>query len=229
MKKILIGGLVLLSVSAYAQKTAAKKKTAAATSGKPFKNALDSVSYALGLSVANFYRQQGLKNLNVSLIAKAITDAQAGKPGLFTEAEANEVMAAYFNPSLKKNVAEGKNFLAKNKTNPGIKTTASGLQYEVLKDAQGPKPKATDTVSVNYVGKLLNGTEFDNSQKAGKPVEFPLDRVIKGWTEGLQLMSVGSKYRFYIPHNLAYGMNETGPIPAGSTLIFDVELLAIKK
>lgn len=229
MKKILIAGLVLLSVSASAQKKAMKKKTIPPTNRSFLKNSLDSVSYALGLSVANFYRQQGIKNLNVSCIAKAITDAQAGKSGLFTEAEANEVMAVYFNPSLKKNVAEGKAFLAANKTKPGIKTTADGIQYEVLKDAQGQHPKATDTVVVNYRGTLINGTEFDNSAKAGKPIEFPLDHVIKGWTEGLQLMPVGSKYKFYIPYNLAYGMNDNGPIPGGSTLIFEVELLQIKK
>jgi len=229
MKKILIAGLVLLSVSASAQKRTIKKKTLAPAKGTFLENSLDSVSYALGLSVANFYRQQGIKNLNVSCIAKAITDAQAGKPGVFTEAEANEVMAVYFNPALKKNLAEGKAFLAANKNKPGIKTTADGIQYEVLKDAQGQRPKATDTVVVNYRGTLINGTEFDNSAKAGKPIEFPLDHVIKGWTEGLQLMPVGSKYKFYIPYNLAYGMNDNGPIPGGSTLIFEVELLQIKK
>lgn len=229
MKKILIAGLVLLTLSANAQKKPVQKKKTTTTTAKPFRNALDSVSYALGLSVANFYRQQGLKNLNVSLISKAISDAQAGKPGLFTEAEANEVMAVYFNPNLKKSVAEGKAFLAANKTKPGIKSTPDGIQYEILKDAQGPHPKATDTVVVNYRGTLINGTEFDNSAKAGKPIEFPLDRVIKGWTEGLQLMPVGSKYKFYIPYNLAYGMNDQGPIPGGSTLIFEVELLQIKK
>jgi FKBP-type peptidyl-prolyl cis-trans isomerase len=229
MKKILIAGLVLFSVAASAQKKVIKKKPATATSDKLLKNSLDSVSYALGLSVANFYRQQGLKNLNVSCIAKAINDAQAGKQGLFTESEANEVMAVYFNPGLKKNVAEGRAFLAANKNKPGIKTTSSGIQYEILKDAQGQHPVPTDTVVVNYRGTLINGTEFDNSAKAGKPIEFPLNGVIRGWTEGLQLMPVGSKYKFYIPYNLAYGMNETGPIPGGSTLVFEVELLAIKR
>lgn len=230
MKKILMAAFVLFTLSAGAQKKATpKKKTGTTANTGLFKNAVDSVSYALGLSVANFYRQQGLKNLNVTCIAKAINDAQAGKPGLFTESEAAEVMAVYFNPGLKKNVAEGKAFLAANKTKPGIKTTPSGIQYEVLKDAQGPKPKATDTVVVNYRGTLINGTEFDNSAKSGKPIEFPLNGVIRGWTEGLQLMPMGSKYKFYIPYNLAYGMNETGPIPGGSTLIFEVELLNIKK
>ncbi|RYZ53421.1 MAG: FKBP-type peptidyl-prolyl cis-trans isomerase, partial [Chitinophagaceae bacterium] len=105
---------------------------------------------------------------------------------------------------------------------------ASGIQYEVLKESTGAKPKAFDTVVVNYVGTLLNGTEFDNSIKRGQPVEFKLNQVIKGWTEGLQLMSVGSKYKFYIPYNLAYGLNGNGPIPGGATLVFEVELLNIK-
>jgi FKBP-type peptidyl-prolyl cis-trans isomerase len=126
-------------------------------------------------------------------------------------------------------IEAGKAFLVENKKRAGVKTTASGIQYEVLKDAQGQRPRATDTVVVNYVGKLINGTEFDNSAKAGKPIEFPLNRVIRGWTEGLQLMPVGSKYKFYIPYNLAYGVNGTGPIPGGATLIFEVELLNIKR
>lgn len=229
MKKILIAGLVLFSLAASAQKKGVKKAVATKPSTAIFKNNLDSVSYALGLSVANFYRQQGLNKLNVALISKAISDAQAGKPGLFSEAEANEVMAIYFNPNLRKNIQEGKTFCATNKTRAGVKTTASGLQYEVLKDAQGPKPVATDTVVVNYRGTLLNGTEFDNSYQRGQPISFPLTNVIRGWTEGLQLMPVGSKYKFVIPQNLAYGLNETGPIPAGSTLVFEVELLEIKK
>ena len=123
----------------------------------------------------------------------------------------------------------GRSYLATNKKRAGIKTTASGIQYEVLRDAQGPRPVATDTVVVNYVGTLLNGTEFDNSARAGKPIEFPLNRVIRGWTEGLQLMPVGSKYKFYIPQDLAYGLNDNGQIPGGSTLVFEVELLQIKK
>ena len=135
----------------------------------------------------------------------------------------------YINPNLKKNIDAGKAYLATNKKRAGIKTTASGIQYEVLRDAQGPRPLATDTVVVNYAGTLLNGTEFDNSARTGKPIEFPLNRVIRGWTEGLQLMPVGSKYKFYIPYDLAYGLNDNGQIPGGSTLVFEVELLQIKK
>jgi FKBP-type peptidyl-prolyl cis-trans isomerase FklB len=232
MKKIVVGTLLLFSLSVQAQKKkpVAKKapvRTAASTS-RSLKNITDSASYALGLSVANFYKQQGFKNLNTALIAQAINDVQAGKPPIFSEDEANETIMFFVNPDLRTTIQEGKRFMEKNKTRTGIKTTASGIQYEVLKEGSGAKPKAFDTVVVNYVGTLLNGTEFDNSVKRGQPVEFKLNQVIKGWTEGLQLMSVGSKYKFYIPYNLAYGLNGNGPIPGGATLVFEVELLNIK-
>lgn len=229
MKKILIAALALVSLSAGAQKKTTAKKTTGTSTSRPLKNLTDSASYAIGLSVANFYKQQGFKNLNTSLIAKACNDVLSNGKALLTESEANEAIMYYINPTLRKNIDEGKSFLAKNKTRGGIKTTASGIQYEVLRDAQGAKPVATDTVVVNYVGTLTNGTEFDASARHGKPIEFPLNRVIKGWTEGLQLMPVGSKYKFYIPYQMAYGLNDQGPIPGGSTLIFEVELLEIKK
>jgi len=128
-----------------------------------------------------------------------------------------------------KNKAAGEKFLAENAKKPGVIVTASGLQYKILKTGKGPKPTATDTVTVNYRGTLLNGTEFDSSYKRGKPVSFPLNGVIKGWTEGLQLMNVGSKYKFFIPADLAYGAHGAGPtIAPNSTLIFEVELLGIK-
>jgi FKBP-type peptidyl-prolyl cis-trans isomerase FklB len=229
MKKLWIAGLVLFSVSVNAQKKSIPKKPTGTGTARPLKNLTDSASYAIGLSVANFYKQQGFKNLNTSLIAKACNDVLTNGKTLLNETDANEAIMYYINPTLRKNIDEGKTFLAKNRTRSGIRTTASGIQYEVLKDAQGARPVATDTVVVNYVGTLINGTEFDNSARQGKPIEFPLNRVIKGWTEGLQLMPVGSKYKFYIPQQLAYGMNDQGPIPGGSTLVFEVELLAIKK
>jgi FKBP-type peptidyl-prolyl cis-trans isomerase FkpA len=235
MKKIMVAGLAVFTLSASAQKKPAPKKTTTtrSTTSSPLKNLTDSASYAIGLSVANFYKQQGFKNLNSAMIAKAINDIQANKPAALDEATANETIMFYIDPEARDRVRpvieSGKAFLANNKKRTGVRTTASGIQYEVLKDAQGQRPVATDTVVVNYVGKLINGTEFDNSAKTGKPIEFPLNRVIKGWTEGLQLMPVGSKYKFYIPYNLAYGVNGTGPIPGGATLIFEVELLEIKK
>jgi FKBP-type peptidyl-prolyl cis-trans isomerase FklB len=236
MKKILVAGLALFTLSASAQKKPIPKKTTTArtaASTTAFKNLSDSASYAIGLTVANFYKQQGFKNLNTALIARAINDIQLNKQPAMDETQANETIMFYIDPETRNRVRPvieaGKAFMTNNKKRAGVKTTASGIQYEVLKDAQGPKPLATDTVVVNYVGTLINGTEFDNSARAGKPIEFPLNRVIRGWTEGLQLMPVGSKYKFYIPYNLAYGVNGTGPIPGGATLIFEVELLQIKK
>ena len=124
---------------------------------------------------------------------------------------------------------QGKAFLADNATKPGVKQTPSGLQYQILEPGAGKAPKATDTVLVNYRGTLLNGTEFDSSYKRNEPIEFPLNRVIPGWTEGVQLMKVGDKFKFEIPSNLAYGPNSPSPkIPANSTLVFEVELLAIE-
>jgi FKBP-type peptidyl-prolyl cis-trans isomerase FklB len=233
MKKIIVAALVLFTLSAQAQtrkpvtKSTGTRTTSSGTTGS-LKNITDSASYALGLSVANFYKQQGFKNLNTALIAKAINDVQAGRKPMFTEEQANECIMFYMNPAMKTTIAEGNRFLAGNSKKSGVKTTASGLQYEVLKDAQGARPRATDTVVVNYAGTLLNGTEFDNSYKRGQPIEFALNGVIKGWTEGLQLMSVGSKYKFYIPYSLGYGLNGNGPIPGGAALVFEVELLNIK-
>ena len=128
------------------------------------------------------------------------------------------------------NLQAGQAFLASNKTKPGVVTTASGLQYKVLKEGTGPKPAATDTVQVSYVGKLIDGTVFDSSASHGGPIQFPINGVIAGWTEGVQLMSVGSEYEFYIPSNLAYGANGAGgAIGTIETLIFDVTLVSIVK
>jgi FKBP-type peptidyl-prolyl cis-trans isomerase FkpA len=127
------------------------------------------------------------------------------------------------------NRAKGIDFLITNAKRPGVTTTDSGLQYEVLKNGKGSKPNASDTVKVHYLGTLLDGTEFDSSYSRNKPSSFPLNRVIKGWTEGVQLMNVGAKYKFYVPSALAYGVRSTGKIPSHSTLIFEVELLEIIK
>ena len=194
----------------------------------------DSVSYAIGVSVANFYHQQGIKNLNTSMVTQAIQDVFAGKSVILDDKTCNDVLNSYMNKmeeeKAKDILEEGKKFLAENKNRPGVKTTASGLQYEVIVEGTGPKPMAaTDSVTCHYVGTFLNGEEFDGSVKRGVPATFALNRVIAAWTEGLQLMSIGSKYKFYVPHNLGYGIYKYNSIPGGSTLIFEVELLGIKK
>ena len=232
MKKLLIAGLVLFTLSAGAQKKAPKKTVGTATA-KPFKNATDSLSYALGVSVASFYKQQGVKNLNTTVLSKAIGEVLSGKKLSLNEAQCNSIIMDYMQKKdaekSKPQVQAGQKFLEQNKTNPNIKITGTGLQYEVITQGTGPRPLATDTVVVNYRGTLIDGMEFDNSYSRGEPISFPLNRVIPGWTEGLQLMNVGSKYKLYIPHHLGYGLNGQGQIPGGATLIFEVELLQIKK
>ncbi len=230
MKKYFVVGLALFSVTVQAQKTVPKKAAPVqkAPPAPALKNLNDSVSYAIGMSVANFYSQQGINTLNGSIVSRAINDVFGKKKMLLTEEEANLAVMRFLNPNLFKTIEAGEKFLAQNKTKPGVKTTASGLQYEVLREGSGRKPLATDTVEVNYAGTLLNGIEFDNSYKRGAPITFPLNGVIRGWTEALQLMPEGSKYKLYIPYQLAYGMNDNGQIPGGSVLVFEVELLKVK-
>ena len=174
-------------------------------------------------------------DISPEVLASGIKDALAGKPQL-TPDQIKEVMATFEKDMEQKqkqagdkNKAEGTKFLEENKKKEGVKTTASGLQYKVLKDGNGAQPKATDTVTVNYRGTLINGTEFDSSYKRGQPATFPVNGVIKGWTEALQQMKVGSKYQLFIPSDLAYGERSVSPeLAANSTLIFEVELLDAK-
>lgn len=230
MKNVLIAFSLVASFAAAAQKKPVPVKKTVGPA-PVLKTIVDSASYAIGLSVANFYKQQGMKQLNASMVSKAITDVLGSKKVLLNDHQANDIIMSYINQAQtlksKPTIAAGQAFLQKNKAKAGIKSTASGIQYEVLTQGTGPKPLATDSVTVHYAGTLINGTEFDNSYKRGEPITFPLNGVIAGWTEALQLMPVGSKYRLFIPHQLAYGTRETGNIPAGSVLIFEVELLAI--
>jgi FKBP-type peptidyl-prolyl cis-trans isomerase FklB len=237
MKKYSVAAFcLLLTLAAIAQKPIPKKtvsktatkSTTSASSSPVLKSENDSLSYAIGLSVANFYRQQGIK-LNTTLVTKACNDVLSNKKPLLTDDQANLLFMCHSNPQLCAHVKDDEKFLVENKRKANIKTTASGLQYEVVKEGTGMRPNANDTVTVNYKGTLTNGTEFDNSYKRGEPATFSLDHVIRGWTEGLQLMSVGAKYKFYIPYQLGYGLNEMGTIPAGSALVFEVELLNVKR
>jgi FKBP-type peptidyl-prolyl cis-trans isomerase FklB len=181
---------------------------------------------------ANLSRQK--VDINPDLLAAGIKDSIAGKTQL-TQDQVKEVMAQFEKDmeqkqkaAGEKNKADGVKFLEENKKKEGVKTTASGLEYKVIKEGTGPQPKATDMVTVNYRGTLIDGTEFDSSYKRGQPATFPLNGVIKGWTEGLQLMKQGGKYQFFVPSNLAYGERSVGgDIAANATLIFEVELIKV--
>ncbi len=203
-------------------------------------NEVDSISYALGVNGAANMLNMGITELNYDIFLNGFKRAMNSEEVLLTDAQANQVLTDFYQKAQKKqmeemqagagdNLKEGQDFLAKNKTKKGVIETASGLQYKVLKQGNGPKPKATDQVKVHYHGTLIDGSVFDSSVDRGEPAQFPLNRVIKGWTEGLQLMPVGSKYRFFIPSELAYGSSPRpgGPIGPNMVLIFDVELLEI--
>jgi FKBP-type peptidyl-prolyl cis-trans isomerase FklB len=224
MKSLLIASLtVLLALPLVAQDKSAL-----------LKDQKDKVSYSIGLNVGFNLSKQKVP-VNADALSAGVKDALAGKPQM-TETEVRETMTAFEKDMMEKqkaagekNAAEGAKFLEENKKKEGVKTTASGLQYKSLKEGSGPQPKATDTVTVNYRGTLTDGTEFDSSYKRGEPATFPLNGVIKGWTEGLQLMKKGSKYQFVIPAALAYGERSPGAgIPANSVLVFEVELLEVK-
>jgi FKBP-type peptidyl-prolyl cis-trans isomerase FklB len=234
MKNLFTVALTLFVLAVHAQKPAPKKtSTTPKTQTGTLKNLNDSASYALGYSVASSFAQQGITNINTTALVKAINDYTSKKQPLINENLVNDVIMKYIDLAqsnkVKPTIAASEKFLAENKKRAGVKTTASGLQYEVITEGKGPKPLATDTVVVNYRGTLIDGTtEFDNSYKRGQPIEFPLNRVIAGWTEGVQLMPVGSKYKFYIPHQLGYGTHGNQGIPGGAALIFEVDLLSIK-
>jgi FKBP-type peptidyl-prolyl cis-trans isomerase len=197
------------------------------------KNEIDSVSYALGVSLASYYKAQGVTQLNTTLMSRAVTDLLQGKSTLLDNASSSTILNNYMtrlqNEKSKMNKQEGELFLAENKKRAEVKTTESGLQYEVLVQGTGEQPTAVDTVTCHYRGTFLDGKSFDNSYDRGQPISFPLTGVIRGWTEGLQLMKTGSKYRFYIPYSLGYGEYDYMSIPGGSMLIFEVELLDIKR
>lgn len=201
---------------------------------------MDKVSYALGLNIGQQLKQMGLKGiLNVEDFASSIKDTLEGNELKVSMSEAQQVLNTFFAELEKKQRAaaaeagkaareEGEKFLAENAKKAGIITTASGLQYEVLTEGTGKQPKAENTVRCHYEGRLISGKIFDSSYRRGEPADFGLRQVIKGWTEGVQLMKEGSKFRFYIPYNLAYGENGAGAdIPPYAALIFDVELIKV--
>ncbi len=211
--------------------------------GQKLKTKVDSLSYAFGIVNYNALAADSL-NLEPMLVAKAMVDGKDGK-AVMTDEEARTFIMAFINErekvrsarkaeenkvNFKEYIEQNEKFLAENKSKSGVTTTASGLQYEVVKMGTGAKPTTESMVKVHYTGTLIDGTEFDSSVKRNQPAEFPVSGVIAGWTEALQLMPVGSKFKLYIPQNLAYGENGAGEIiKPYSTLIFDVELLEIIK
>ena len=194
---------------------------------------MDKISYALGLSMGQNLMGSGVEKLNYQDLASGIEDVLTHQQPKISYQEAQQVLNQFFQ-ELEAKVAgaakaEGEKFLAENAKREGVKVTASGLQYEILEPSLGQKPKATDTVRVHYEGTLIDGTVFDSSYRRGESITFPLNGVIAGWTEGLQLMSIGSKYKFFIPYQLAYGERGAGQsIPPYAALIFTVELLGIE-
>lgn len=201
---------------------------------------MDKLSYALGLGIGQQLKQMGLKDrLAVDDFAQSITDVLQGNELKVKNSEAQQIVNQFFEQEQarqsaekaaagKQALEEGRAFLANNASRPGVQTTGSGLQYEVLHEGTGKRPKATDQVRCHYEGTLINGQVFDSSYQRNEPAVFGLQQVIAGWTEGLQLMSEGAKYRFFIPYRLGYGENGAGQlIPPFATLIFDVELLEV--
>ena len=198
------------------------------------KTELDTVSYSLGVNIGSNIKQQGVKNLNLNALMKGMEQALAGDSTWLNDQEAMSAIQGYFTKISEAKGAESKKageaFLAENGKKKGITTTASGLQYEVIKMGDGDKPLATDEVTVHYHGTTTDGQVFDSSKDRGEPATFPLNGVIAGWTEALQLMPKGSIFKLYLPSNLAYGERGAGEkIPPHAVLIFEVELLDIKK
>lgn len=219
MKKIslLIIMLCTLSLSVWAQKS---------------KPSMDSVSYSLGVLVGQNLKNQGFNKLDAGSLTNGLQDAIGGKQLAISAEQAGKIVNEYLEKASKAQsgptIEEGKKFLAENSKKPGVVTLPSGLQYMVMKEGTGPKPKATDRVTTHYTGTLLNGEVFDSSVERGQPATFPVNGVIKGWTEALQLMNVGSKWKLFIPYDLAYGERGAGgQIKPFATLIFEVELLEI--
>lgn len=230
------------SAPAKAQAPAAKKPATAAKTAAPLtlKTQKEKFSYALGMKMgANMHKQS--VPVDAAIFSRGLRDGLAGGKTLLTDEEAQAAITAVqkdlqqkqqekMQQAAESNKKEGQDFLAANKGKPGVVTLPSGLQYKVEKEGTGPKPTASDSVVCNYRGTLINGTEFDSSYKRGQPATFPVSGVIKGWTEALQLMPVGSKWQLFVPSELAYGDHGAGAdIGPGATLMFEVEVLSIQE
>jgi len=239
MKKILV---VLIIAAGLASCHSSKKACCDQSASKPQATVMtsfkDTVSYMIGTDIAKSFSQNKI-DINLDLLFEGIKAGYNGTDTVFTQQQFQEVMGRFQKEMQQKqqveaakeatlNKEKGKAYMEANAKKEGVMQTASGLQYKILRDATGAKPAATNTVKVHYEGRLIDGTIFDSSYERGEPIEFGLGQVIKGWTEGLQLMSVGSMYELTIPSDLGYGDRPMQSIPAGSTLIFKVELLDFK-
>ncbi|NDC82144.1 FKBP-type peptidyl-prolyl cis-trans isomerase [bacterium] len=242
MKSIIAGALALtlITVPTVAEQSIVTSKSNTEVGNSMFKSDIEKRSYAVGMTIAESFKNRTEFDGNV--IADGFRDAIAGK-GKLTDQEKQDVIAAFqsemqsrrdaeMREAGDKNLDSGRRFMTQNKTKSGVKSTSSGLQYKVISsgtEKNRKSPKASDTVTVHYRGTLIDGTEFDSSYKRNQPASFPLNGVIRGWTEGLQLMKTGDKFEFYIPSELAYGESGAGLIGPNSTLIFEVELISIGK
>lgn len=243
MKRFLIlfaSGLISVQSFAQTKPAATKPVQTKPAVAKPavntplLKSQLDSASYAFGSSIANDLKMRGVTALNYSMVSKAMNDVFSAGNVILSPEKSQEVIYGFLTVLERKKfegvINEANQFLSENKKKAGVITLPSGLQYEILTAGTGPKPVATDEVTVHYKGTLTNGKQFDSSYDRGEPTSFVLNQVIPGWTEGLQQMPTGSKYRFFIPYNLGYGERGAGQdIPPYSTLIFEVELVKIGK
>jgi FKBP-type peptidyl-prolyl cis-trans isomerase FklB len=224
LQLIVVFGILLL-----VNQVSAQEKT-------DLKNQKEKMSYIIGMDIGNNLKNQSVE-IDPNILAKGIRDALAGGKPLLTEQEIRETMAVFQKEmavkqeaAAQKNKKEGEAFLAENKKKDGVKTLPSGLQYKVIKKGSGKKPTSSDTVTTNYRGTLIDGTEFDSSYRRGQPATFPVNGVIPGWTEALKLMEVGSKWQLFIPSNLAYGERGAGSnIGPNRTLIFEIELISIEE
>ena len=243
---VIIALIAVVSSPSFAQKKDKKKKgdkneaASSPVAAKPlFASNNDTISYIIGADIAHSFAKNDL-DLNRDMVFKGFTDAQAKIDTVFSQEQIGAIMmawqqemsakkAAVTELEMAKNTKAGEDFLAANKVKDGVIVLPSGLQYKVLKAGAGDSPLDNDVVKVHYTGTLIDGTVFDSSRERGEPIEFPVNGVIAGWTEALKIMKPGAQYMLYIPAKLAYGDKKTGPIPEGSTLVFDVELLSFEK
>jgi FKBP-type peptidyl-prolyl cis-trans isomerase FklB len=232
MRKKLIAGFLLTVLMITAANAQKKKTTAPAIENVPvLSSEFDSVSYSLGILLGTSIEKAGIKELNDKLLLQGILEVNQGKEKLLTPEQANEIVNTYLTRLGEKkaevNLAEGEQFLTENAKKEGVVSLPSGLQYKVIQEGQGPSPADTSLVTVHYTGTLIDGKVFDSSVQRGEPAQFPVNGVIPGWTEALQLMKTGSKWMIYLPPQLAYGEYGTGGIEPNSVLIFEVELISI--